>query len=131
MSLNDALDAGLQNVPGCRAVCYVDMKSGLVLATRSIKPYPQEVLDSFASITTQLVNSPVLAAMRNPVSNAGTSGGDGKDVCVVFGQTGLNVFIRAPKFPDHALCYICNETMRPEDVLAKVKQNQDDVAGAF
>lgn len=128
MSLNDALEHGLKDVPGCRAVCYVDTTSGLVLATRAVKPYPQEVLDSFASITSQLVNSPALSSMRGQLSD-----GESKDndVCMVFGQTGLNIFVRAPKYPEHALCYICNETTNPDEILAKVWQNQDNVAGAF
>ncbi len=131
MSLKDALEAGLADLPDCQTVCYVDMPSGLVLGAASRSPVAQELLDRLALLAATLLDSPALAALRDRLGT-GRNGATGVGASVmVMGQGAMHVLVRSPSFPEHALCYICARTADPGVIERQVAAHRSLVAAAL
>ena len=125
MSLKDALVAGLETVPDCEAVCYVDMSSGLVLGSHGRSRKPQEFYDRMGAFATRVLTNAAL-------SNLAETHGGGTDGCVViFGARNTHVFVKSKTFNDHALCYMCATTAEPDALTIGVIENRETVANAF
>ncbi|MFZ1727733.1 MAG: hypothetical protein WBO29_07035 [Albidovulum sp.] len=124
MSLKDALIAGLDTVPGCETICYVDMDSGLVLASHCHIRRPQEFYDRIASLATKLMQSPSLADPSGKVDT------DEKSI-FVFGHDRTHVFVKAKTFPEHAICYMCASNADTDALSAAVMTNRETIANAM
>lgn len=123
MSLKEALNRGLNDIPGCRTVCYVDMPSGLVLSSSSRRPRPQEVLDRIAVLAGKLFQSEGFAAVAD--------GPDKARQFTVFGQENMQVFVQPQNDPEHVLCYVCDMDADPDLVAEQVKSHRALVAEVF
>ena len=124
MSLKDALIAGLDTVPGCETICYVDMASGLVLASHCHTRRPQEFYDKVASLATKLMQSPSLAGP------SGNIDADEKSLFVL-GHDRTHVFVKAKTFPEHAICYMCTNSADTDALSVAVTMNREIIANAM
>lgn len=124
MTLKKVLHAGLDALPECRTIAYVDMPSGLVLASASLTPVRQEALDKLAVAAATLLESPALAGM-----GCGAPGG-ARPVAMI-GRGKACLFLRALSFPEHALCYMCDETALGADLHDRIARHRDAVAAAI
>ena len=120
MFLSNALDQGLDLVPTCKALCLVDISAGLVLGKSSINSTPQEQFDKMADCAATLF-SDGLGLIR--LSAKGEL-----DQFSVYGQTGLQIYVRAPNEPDHVLCYQCDLTGNVTAIVRAVRSHTNNVA---
>jgi hypothetical protein len=124
MSLKDALIAGLDTVPGCETICYVDMASGLVLASHCYTRRPQEFYDKIASFATKLMQSPSLVGPSGKI--------EADEKCIfVLGHNRTHVFVKAMTFPEHAICYMCANSDDTDALSAAVTLNRETIANAM
>ena len=129
MSLKDALVAGLDAVPECQTICYVDMSSGLVLASQGRSRRPQEFYDKIASLAASFLQSPTMAEMAKSMAIV-TEPESSPCICL-FGGDQTHVFVKAKSFPEHAICYMCSPTVNPDALSAAVMENREIVANAM
>ena len=96
MSLNEILDSSLKTIPGCESICYVDMLSCLVLASRSHMPRPQEIYDAIAQ-------NAVLVLRGGGVSSMGSPDATNRRI-YLFSSLDVKVFLQPEAQEEHALC---------------------------
>ena len=130
MPLKDALIAGLETVPQCETICYIDMDSGLVLASHSRQHRPQEFYDKTASLATRLMQSPSLADRFDKLDDNNKIDDDDRNI-FVFGQNRTHVFVKAKTFPNHAICYMCARSAETQTLSDAVAKNRETIANAL
>ncbi len=125
MHFRTALGRGLETVPDCRAVCYVDLTSGLVLAS-SLRSYlPQEQLNLVATVGADLIESGARYAAAGPSAAAG---GCAPSIVTVHGKTDLFVYVRLKEEDAHMLCYCCGPDAGSGQVMDAVLKNCAEVS---
>ncbi len=124
MSLKEALKRGLEIVPTCKALCYVDFRSGLVLGKASRRVVPQEEFDRMADSAARLF-------CRDAGLTRLSASGAGLDQFAVLGRAALHVFARAMDEPDHALCYHCGLWGDMSSIPDAVRAHRESVAQSF
>ena len=58
MSLEDAIQKSITEIPECLAGGYVDLTSGMLLGIKTVDSHPQEVLEMLAAATADLFQGP-------------------------------------------------------------------------
>ena len=129
MSLKDALVEGLASIPECQTICYVDLTSGLVLASHAHTRRPQEFYDRIGALAAQLLLSPSINSMAQTLT--GDAGDLDGRVIYVFGTDQVHAFVKSKLFPDHAICYMCAGTVDANDLPQPIMQNREAIAGAM
>jgi len=125
MSLQAALDRGLAAAPDCRAVCCVDLESGIILAKSLAAPLPQEQLDRLAALGQRMLDG--LAPLPADVASGRMPQAMPALVCLM-GESATIVFARAQGASDHFLCYSCGIGADTVALTTAVDQNRGDVA---
>jgi len=124
MSLQAVLDRGLAAAPDCRAVCCVDLESGIILAKSLRAPLPQEQLDRLATLGQRMIEG--LAPPPADIASGHMPQATGALVCLL-GESATIVFTRAQSTTDHFLCYSCDAGADTAALTAAVDQNRKDV----
>lgn len=115
MSLRNALDSALETVPDCRAICYVDLSTGLVLASSLRIRLPQEHLDRVAQVGADLVD-------KCPDNSA---------IVTLFARNDLFAFTRLDGNADHMLCYDCGAHCDHDMITKAISQSRKQIAAAL
>ncbi len=125
MALSEALREGLETIPGCRSVCYVDMRAGLVLGAQSHKPCPQERYDRMADMAARLFSEGVLSLVEHAAETAPDT------EFTVCDPSGATVFVRGTEEPDHALCCQCDLPVDPPEISDAMRSLRRKVTHVF
>lgn len=132
MSLDNALQTSMETIPECLAAGYIDMTSGMLLGVQSSPEQPQDVLEALAAATADLFQGRSISEIEAQFSASRTDGM--QDVyfqeIIVFSADFLHLFLRTDSYPDHVICYVCDQAANPGLVLAKAKMTLGQVAAA-
>ncbi len=102
MSLDEVLNTGLETIPGCKSLCYVDLPTRLVLVSKSHKPQPQEVYDRIAGKARQMFQGQGITSVIPAEADARR--------LFFFHKSEVQVFTQPVGDPEHALCCVCDAT---------------------
>ena len=133
MSLDEAIQDSIGEIPECVAGGYVDMSTGMLLGVKTVDSHPQEVLDMVAAATADLFQGQNVVAIEDMFKkNRGVEHDDHYfQEIVVFSDNLLHVFLRSKANVDHAVCWVCKKTANIGMVLTKARMKLGDLEAAF
>jgi hypothetical protein len=119
--LESALTKVQAEIPECVASGYVDMSTGMLLGVRTVDSHPREVLDLVAAATADLFQGSNVTAIEQLFKRArGVNDNQHYfEEIFVMSHNLLHVFLRAKKFPDHAVVFVCRKSANIGMVIAK------------
>jgi hypothetical protein len=124
MSLDNALQKAISQIPECVAGGYVDLSTGMLLAIRTVDSHPQNVLDFLAAATTDLFQGPNVVMIENAFKKARGVEGDKSHYfqeIVVLSENLVHVFVRTKKNQDHVACFVCRKSVNLGMALSKTR----------
>lgn len=133
MSLDTELANVQKNVPECVAAGLVDIKTGMLLAVRTVDSHPQEVLDLVAAATGDLFQGQNVTAIENMFKKIRGVGQDGHHYfqeIVVLSDNLIHVFQRTKRKEDLVLVTVCRVSANLGMVLSKSRQSLASVEAA-
>ena len=122
MSLDQAIQAAVQQVPECVAAGYVDMSTGMLLGIKTVDSHPQQVIDLVSAATADLFNGTNVVAIEKAFKKSRGLADDGHHYfqeIIVFSDNLLHVFMRGKKYPEHAVTFVCRKSANIGMVIAK------------
>jgi hypothetical protein len=117
MTITDELDAVRAAVPGCVAVAYADLSSGLVLCVSSARRQNREALDALCATASDLLDGAASGAAAGAVGEAG----EAIDEAVSLSPGATFAFLRSSLDPVEALCCIGTPDVDIEALLAEAR----------
>lgn len=133
MSLDAELANVQKSVPECVAAGLVDIKTGMLLAVRTVDSHPQEVLDLVAAATGDLFQGQNVTAIENMFKKIRGVGQDGHHYfqeIVVLSDNLIHVFQRTKRKEDLVLVTVCRVSANLGMVLSKSRQSLASVEAA-
>ncbi len=124
MSLDSELNAVQRNVPECVAAGFVDIKTGMLLAVRTVDSHPQEVLDLVAAATGDLFQGQNVSAIESMFKRIRGVKDDGHHYfqeIIVMSDNLIHVFQRAKRNEDMVLVTVCRASANLGMVLSKAR----------
>jgi hypothetical protein len=125
MSLDKALLSIQTQIPECVAVGFVDMTTGMLLASKTIDSHPQEVLDLVAAATADLFQGQSVTMIEKIFRRSRGQQEDGRHYfqeIFVLSENLLHIFMRSKKNPTQAACFVCRASVNIGMALAKSRQ---------
>lgn len=123
-SLDNAIAAVQKSVPECVAVGFVDMRTGMLLAVKTVDSHPQEVLDLVAAATGDLFQGSNVALIESMFKKARGVKDDGHHYfqeIIVNSDNLVHVFQRCKKHIDLVLVTVCRASANLGMVLSKTR----------
>lgn len=112
--LEKAIQQAVATVPECLAAGYVDLKSGMLLAVRTVDSHPSEVLDLVAAATADMYEGPNVSMIEKLFRQArGLPPDDNARYfreIIVNSENLIHVFMRGKLHPDYVLVFVCRNT---------------------
>ncbi len=132
MSIQTALTAAMETIPDCVAAGYVDMETGMLLGTSVKDADASDVLDTLALAAANLFQGRGVVAFETMLREAGgdTNETPGFGEIAVFSGDRLIIFQRTREYPEHVVCYICNNSANVGLALTKSHLSLGPVAAA-
>lgn len=133
MSLENALQKTMTNVPECVAAGYVDMATGMLLGVKTVDSHPQEVLDLVSAATADLFQGTNVVAIEQLFKKGRGVKDDGSHYfheIIVFSENLLHVFLRGKKTSDHAVVFVCRKSANIGMVIAKTRMGLGSIEEA-
>lgn len=134
MSLDQAIQQAINNIPECVAGGYVDMSTGMLLSVKTIDSHPSEVLDLVAAATADLFQGPTVVTIEKLFRKSRgqtESNAHYFNEIMVFSDNLLHVFMRGKTYPDHAVVFVCRKSANIGMALTKARLSLANVEAAL
>ncbi|TVQ96843.1 MAG: hypothetical protein EA398_15390 [Deltaproteobacteria bacterium] len=134
MSLDNAIQNAINQVPECVAAGYVDMSTGMLLGVKTIDSHPQQVLDLVAAATADLFQGSNVVAIEQMFRKSRGISEDGAHYfqeIIVFSDNLLHVFLRGRKYAEHAVTFVCRKNANIGMVLTKSRMSLSTLEDAI
>lgn len=132
-TLDTALASAQKNIPECVAVGYVDMKTGMLLAVKTVDSHPQEILDLVAAATGDLFQGNNVATIETLFRQSRGVKEDGLHYfqeIIVNSDNLVHVFLRCKKSQDMVLVIVCRASANLGMVLSRSRASLAPVEAA-
>jgi hypothetical protein len=133
MSLDEALEQAVSNIPECVAAGCVDLTTGMLIGIRSIEPQPPDVMDLVAAATADLFQGANVASIQGALDKARGTRTDlshyFKEV-VVLSDHLIHVFLRSKKNREHVAGFACRKAANIGIALTRSRQAMDLIEAA-
>ncbi|MGV6805107.1 MAG: hypothetical protein ACWA49_12945 [Ruegeria sp.] len=132
MSIEAALTDAMETIPDCIAAGYIDMETGMLLGTSTSDAAGSDVMDTLAIAVANLFQGRGIKAFEEMLQAAGLQEPEnpGFGEIAVFSNDRLHVFLRTRKYPEHVVCYICQDSANVGLALTKSHLSLGPVAAA-
>jgi hypothetical protein len=124
MSLDQALNEAMKQVPECVAAGYVDLSTGMLLGVKTVDSHPAEVLEIVAAATSDMFQGANVTLIENMFKKARGVSDDARHYfqeMVVMSENLLHLFMRCKGNEDHVVVYVCRKSANMGMVLTKAK----------
>lgn len=117
MPFTATIQALLRAIPGCRAIAFVDLSARLALRSEAQEPLPRDYYDALCLRGARLLGSQAATAsteafgIDQPPREA-----------VLMRDGGIELFLRAPRDPDEALCALVGPDTGVEAALSQMRR---------
>lgn len=118
MSVADRLNGLRDEVPGCEALAFADISTGLVLCASSEQKKPQEWFDQICQAAMELLDGEFARQASGLISADGTTGAR-QAIQMVDGE--LRLFLRSESAPNEALCCVCATDVSVDDLAERAR----------
>jgi len=124
MSLDNALQDAVKNVPEAVAAGYIDLDSGMLLGVKTVDSHPSEVIDLLAAATSDLFQGSNVLTIENMFKKMRGVDGDHHyfQEIIINSDNLVHVFLRAKTNPSHVLCMVCRISTNMGMALTKTRQ---------
>lgn len=132
MSIELALNTAIETIPDCIAAGYVDMETGMLLATSTKDPDSAQALEHLALAVANLFQGRGVTAFEDMLRAAQIDDTEhpGFGEIAVFSNGRLHIFLRTQEYRDHVVCYICRDSANVGLALTKSHLSLGSVAAA-
>lgn len=135
MSLKDAIQAAVADIPECLAAGYVDLSTGMLLDAKTVDSHPAEILDVVAAATSDLFQGPNVTLIENMFKKArGLKPDDGHHYfqeIIVNSDNLIHIFLRGKKNEDHVLTFVCRKSANLGMALTKARSQLPKLEAAM
>jgi hypothetical protein len=124
MSLDDAINEVQRSVPECVAAGLVDIKTGMLLAIRTVDSHPQEVIDLVAAATGDLFQGTNVITVENMFKKSRGVTDDSHHYfqeIIVLSDNLVHVFQRCKRKVDLVLVTVCRISANLGMVLSRAR----------
>lgn len=124
MSMEDALQQAISNVPECLAAGFVDLTTGMLIGIKTVDSHPQEVLDFLAAATSDLFQGPNVVSIENAFKKARGTENQTQHYfqeIVVLSENLVHVFMRSKSNQDHVAGFVCRKSVNLGMALTKAR----------
>lgn len=118
MNVAERLHGLRGEVPGCEALAFADLSTGLVLCASSGQKKPQEWFDRICQAAIEALDG-AFARRASVVISDGRATGIGQAIQLVDGE--LRLFLRSEAVPSEALCCVCATDVAVDDLAARAR----------
>ncbi|MCA9670336.1 MAG: hypothetical protein KC503_32295 [Myxococcales bacterium] len=132
MSLDNTLNKVQRTVPECVATGLVDMKTGMLLAVKTVDSHPQEVLDLVAAATGEIFQGANVSAIEQMFKKVRGVRDDGhyfREI-LINSENLIHVFQRCKKNEDLVMVVVCRISANLGMVISKSRGLLDEVESA-
>ncbi|MBD3640763.1 MAG: hypothetical protein HUJ18_07170 [Marinobacter sp.] len=134
MSLEDAIQKSITEIPECLAGGYVDLTSGMLLGIKTVDSHPQEVLEMLAAATADLFQGPNVVTIENMFKKARGLPMDDFHYfqeIIVNSENLIHIFMRSKANQEHVVTFVCRRTANLGMVLTKARAALPKVEAAL
>lgn len=133
MSLDNALQGMIADVPECVAAGYVDLPSGMILGIKTVDSHPTEVVDLIAAATADLFQGPNVTTIEKLFKKARGINDDGSHYfqeMIINSDNLIHIFVRAKSNPEQVLCVVTRKSANLGMVLSKTRAGMSGIEKA-
>ena len=133
MSLETAIADVQKTIPECVALGLVDIKTGMLLAIRTVDSHPQEVIDLVAAATGDLfqgANVTQIERLFKRIRGVTDDGHHYFQEIIVMSDNLIHIFQRCKRNEDMVLVSVCRVSANLGMVLTKARAGLSTVEGA-
>ena len=133
MSLDNALQKVVTEVPECVAAGYVDLSSGMLLGAKTVDSHPSEVLEVVAAATSDIFQGANVVTIEKMFKKARGVKDDGHHYfqeIIVNSDNLIHVFLRAKSNEEQVLTVVCRKSANLGMVLSKTRSILGEVEKA-
>jgi hypothetical protein len=134
MSLDNALQQAVTNIPECVAAGYVDLSSGMLLGIKTVDSHPSEVLELLAAATADLFQGSNVVTIENMFKKARGLPIDDYHYfqeMIVNSDNLIHIFIRGKTNQDHVVTFVCRKSANLGMVLTKARSSMPQIESAL
>ncbi|MBV1874877.1 MAG: hypothetical protein KUG80_08845 [Gammaproteobacteria bacterium] len=125
MSLDNALQTAVSNIPECVSAGYVDISSGMLLGVKTVDSHPNEVLELVAAATADMFEGTNVVAIEKMFKKS--RGVDGDDhyfqEIIVNSENLIHIFIRSKLNQSQVFVAVCRNSANLGMVLSKSRSS--------
>lgn len=125
MSLDQALQEAVKNVPEAVASGFVDLDSGMLLGVKTVDSHPNEVIDILAAATADLFQGPNVVAIENMFKKMRGATDDKHyfQEIIVNSDNLVHVFCRSKANQSYVLVVVCRIATNLGMAITKTRQS--------
>lgn len=125
MSLDQAIQDTVKNVPEAVAAGYIDVDSGMLLGVKTVDSHPTEVIDILAAATSDLFQGANVVTIENMFKKMRGSTEDRHyfQEIIVNSDNLVHVFCRGKENQSYVLCVVCRASTNLGMALTKTRQS--------
>jgi hypothetical protein len=124
MSLDQALNESMKQIPECLAAGYVDLSTGMLLGVKTVDSHPAEVLEIVAAATSDMFQGSNVTLIESMFKKARGVSDDARHYfqeMIVLSENLLHIFMRCKGNEDHVAVFVCRKSTNMGMALTKAK----------
>ena len=134
MSLDQAIQTAISEIPECIAAGYVDLSTGMLLSVKTVDSHPSEIMDILAAATADLFQGTNVAMIESLFKKArGVENNDHHyfQEILIMSDNLLHVFARMKTNEEHVVCFVCRKSVNLGMALTKARSALPKIAEAI
>ena len=132
-NLDAKLNQVIGTIPECLAGGYVDIRSGMLMAIKTVDSHPSEVIDLVAAATADLFAGANVSMIEDMFTKArGIARNDHHyfQEIIVNSDNLLHVFLRGKMHPDYIAVFVCRKSANLGMALTKARMAMPEIEAA-
>ncbi len=124
MSLDNAIQLAVSEVPECVAAGYVDLSTGMLLGIKTVDSHPAEVMDVLAAATADMFQGSNVQLIESMFKKARGVANDGHHYfqeIIVLSDNLVHVFLRSKVNEEHVVSFVCRKSVNLGMALTKAR----------
>ena len=133
MSLDQALQKAVGEIPECVAAGYVDLTTGMLLSVKTVDSHPSEIMDILAAATADLFQGTNVALIESLFKKARGVKNDEHHYfqeMLILSDNLLHIFARMKSNEEHVVCFVCRKSVNLGMALTKARSSMPQIAEA-
>lgn len=133
MSLDQALQKAVGEIPECVAAGYVDLSTGMLLGVKTVDSHPSEIMDILAAATADMfqgTNVALIESMFKKARGVEDNAHHYFQEMLILSDNLLHIFARMKNNEEHVICFVCRKSVNLGMALTKARSAMPQIADA-